>query len=326
MRRLFPFLMAFMLLLPSARGEQGNADDNGWRRQARTAHFSFFAPDARKKLARQLSTSAERRYSTLCEQLGLCDYGPDHIDVYLAEDAERFASSFPTESAMAEWAVGVAFTAENRIVLRAHGSALFSVVETFEHEVSHLLLYAQISRRNIPRWFSEGLAIWQSGESVIKRLEAAHHAALTGRLQPLRKFTKRFPSRGQAVSLAYAQSGLFLRWLVSEYSPDHLRALVRRLAAGSAFRSSFQTTYGTDIETLDSRWREALTDQSSLIALLRDHTLLWVLMAFLFLFASATQFWRKRQRLAAMVEEEDSIDAWQEVEADRDRGQGPTLH
>ena len=176
-------------------------------------HFRFHLTEGSAGAARRLAEIAEDRYLQLCTPIGACDAPKTKIDVWLAEDAEAFAAAFPDGSPMSEWAVGVTFVDKNRIVLRAHGSALFSLLETFDHELSHALVHAMVPRERLPRWFSEGVAIWQSGEAVMKRLMEAQRAALTSNLMPLSELTRTFPRQGPKVSLSYAQSALFLRYL-----------------------------------------------------------------------------------------------------------------
>ena len=145
-------------------------------------HFRFHLTHGTAGATRRLAEVAESRYQALCAPIGACDVVTDPIDVWLAEDAEAFASAFPDGSPMSEWAVGVTFVGKNRVVLRAHGSALFSLLETFDHELSHVLLHGMAAREKLPRWFSEGVAIWQAGEGVLDRLVDAQRATLTANL------------------------------------------------------------------------------------------------------------------------------------------------
>jgi hypothetical protein len=293
---------------------------------AQTTHFRFHAEPIAAAAARRLAVRADARVQELCQRLAVCGVLTRPIDVYVAEDPERFAAAFPKGSAMAEWAVGVAFVRERRIVLRAYGSSLFSLEETFDHEVSHMLLYAAAPGVALPRWFVEGIAIWHAGESVIERLQAAAGAALTDSLMPLTSLATGFPERGHRVELAYAQSALFVAWLARERGDERLVALMRRLQDGAAFAPAFLASYGEPVGDAERRWAEELADSSSLLMFLRDGTWIWVAMALLFLWAYAVRRRTQHDQLDLM-EASDAVDAaWAALEAERREGEDPTLH
>ncbi|MEC9071139.1 MAG: peptidase MA family metallohydrolase, partial [Myxococcota bacterium] len=187
-----------------------------------TRHFRFHLSPGTEQASLMLAEEADQRYAYLCSMLQACDVVKKPIDVYLARDPAAFSAAFPEGSRMSEWAVGVAFIRHNRIVLRAHGSALFSLRETFDHEVSHILVHGLVGDGDLPRWLSEGLAIWQAGESVVQRLASAQRATLSDSLMPLQSLDDRFPAAGGGVSLAYAEAALFVRWLEFHYGPHSL--------------------------------------------------------------------------------------------------------
>lgn len=290
-------------------------------------HFSFHLTEGSAGAARRLAEVAEHRYELLCVPIGACDAPQTPIDVWLAEDAEAFAAAFPDGSPMSEWAVGVTFVDKNRIVLRAHGSALFSLLETFDHELSHALVHAMVPRDRIPRWFSEGVAIWQSGEAVMKRLMEAQHAALTSNLLPLSSLVGSFPAQGPKVSLAYAQSALFLRYLERHFGIDALPTLMRKLKTSSSFDTAFMEVYGAPVSALEGLWAEELDEGSVWILLARDPNLLWGGMSLLFVLASWVKIRRRREALQELAKREAvEREVRRSQQAGADRVPEPVLH
>ncbi|MEZ4265816.1 MAG: peptidase MA family metallohydrolase [Myxococcota bacterium] len=292
-----------------------------------TTHFRFHAVDGTENGTRRLAASAEARYRALCAMLDACDLdaallGPDNpVEAWLAEDAEGFAAVFPDGSPMGEWAIGVAFPAQRRMVLRAHGSALFTLAETFDHELSHILLHEAVGGRPVPRWFTEGVAIWQAGEDVLNRLTAARRAALTHSLIPMQDLTRGFPAQGAALELAYAQSALFVHWLEREYGVGALPRLVRAMREGADFDSAFAAAFGAAPETLETLWREGLESNSPAFGLIADPDFLWGLTSLLFLWAAGARMWRRRRELAEMSDGEPAnIPTWAEAD------EGATFH
>ena len=290
-------------------------------------HFRFHLTEGSAGAARRLAEIAEDRYLQLCTPIGACDAPKTKIDVWLAEDAEAFAAAFPDGSPMSEWAVGVTFVDKNRIVLRAHGSALFSLLETFDHELSHALVHAMVPRERLPRWFSEGVAIWQSGEAVMKRLMEAQRAALTSNLMPLSELTRTFPRQGPKVSLAYAQSALFLRYLERHHGVDALPTLMRKLVVASSFDEAFTEVYGAPVAAIEGLWLEELDQASAWIALARDPNLLWGGMSLLFVLASWMKLRRRREALDALaLQEAEDREARRLAAVGDDPERDPILH
>lgn len=292
-----------------------------------TTHFRFHSVDGTENGTRRLAASAEARYRVLCAMLDACDLDPDllgperPIEVWLADDAQTFAAVFPDGSPMGEWAIGVAFPSQRRMVLRAHGTALFSLAETFDHELSHILLHAAVGARPVPRWFTEGVAIWQAGEAVLERLTAARRAALTQNLIPLDDLTRGFPAQGAALELAYAQSALFVHWLEREFGAGAIPSLARSMRDGAEFEPAFRAAFGAPVQTLEGLWREGLEASSPALTLIADPEFLWGLTSLLFLWAAGTRMWRRRRELAAMSDgEAPSMPAWAEPD------ETPTYH
>ena len=282
-----------------------------------TPHFRFHEVEGTTRNTQRIAAQAEARYAVLCRTLEVCEIaGKEPIDVWLAPDAEEFASAFHGASPMAEWAVGVAFVKEGRIVLRAHGSALFSLDETFDHELSHILLHRGAAPGHVPRWFSEGVAIWQAGESVLDRMLPAQQAALTDRLVPLAELSKRFPAQGPAVSLAYAEAALFLRWAIGRAGPELVPSLVRQLREGVDFEPAFKALTGVPLDEAESEWRETLDGHGLMFVVLTDQNVMWTLLTILFLITARIQILRKRRRLEEMAAEEALAKAVREAERD----------
>lgn len=318
---------------PAAAAGSAEAAPRPWRV---TPHFRFFRVGALGPTAPALADTAEARLGRICQMLEACDTlgspsggAPRPIDVWLAAEPQAFAAALgggEGGSPLSEWAAGVAWPAARRVVLRAHGSALLSLADTFDHEVSHVVAYAAAGGHALPRWFAEGVAIWQADEDVLGRLQTAAGAALTDDLLDLDQLTGAFPDRGRAVPLAYAESALFVHWLVGQRGPGSVAGVFRGLRQGHPFATAFQEVFGAPTAELFRAWTEGLRRGSSLWSVLRDGNLLWAAMVLLLVLAGLRVRRQRRAALAAMGEGEDVEDAYEELERARGRGRPPTLH
>lgn len=286
-----------------------------------TAHFRFFGDASVHGTLERLAETAESRLSWMCNQLRSCDRLVPPIDVWVAEDAQTFARAFPGETPMSEWAAGVAFLKEQRIVLRAHGTAVFTLRETFEHELAHVLTHSFTPDGvRWPRWFSEGLAIWLSGESMVERMNSAMKAAAWDNLLPPEELTAAFPLEGSRVETAYAQSAFAARWAARQAGTAGLVALLHDVAGGASFDAAFHRHVGVTPHEAIAKGTERIEDSVSFFYHFWDGNLIWGLVTLLFIVVAWWRIKERRAQLArldeaesARVAEEDAalLDAWQ---------------
>lgn len=270
-----------------------------------TEHFRFFGDPTVESILERLATTGEERFQRLCTPIAACARVKGPIDVWVATDADAFAAGFPEGNPMSEWAAGVTFLDEQRIILRAHGSAMLTLNETFDHELAHVLAhtYETGAGRPLPRWFHEGLAIWQAGEGVLSRLETAMRAASSGHLLSWQELSTAFPNRGTKVEIAYAQAALMVKRMVTLAGPRAVIGILQDAGQGIPFETSFATRLALTPEEVFDKLDEDLESTSSPFLFLHDGNALWSLMTLVFLVVA---WWRVRDRKRQMARLADS--------------------
>lgn len=302
-------------------------------------HLTWRFNPERERALRPVIASGEEELRRLAAEIGVAV--PDHITVDVADTVEEFfalqydARAVRTGQAGAtlrgeapegpqgekpgqraprisaiDWAVGIAYADQGRILLRLDENHLFTLKETFLHELSHVLLLADQPRRPFPRWFSEGLAVHQSGEGLAKRLDPVLGAAVTRQLIPLSSLEQRFPREGPGLNLAYAQSATFVRWLVQQHGGEALRALISEVRGGGVFEARFERIYGASSGALFGTWRRAFEKSASWWRVLSNDMLVWSLVSILFLAALVAKRRQNRKRLREMDAEDRFLDAY----------------
>lgn len=284
-------LLATMLLVPSVG--LGN-----WS-SIRTKHFHIQYHEQQEKVARRLAGDAERIRSRHCRLIRPCYDGLTTVQVTSSE--EEFLDVQP-HGAHIDWAAGVAYAPLSLIILRVDKDMLLTLDETFEHEVSHILLLKAVRKRP-PRWFIEGIAIVQARQNLIEKFEAVASASANKDALPLNAIRRSFPSTAGGRSLAYAKSGLFVSYVVNRFGEDAVRELVTALSYGMTIEDAFVKVFGFSVEELEEEWSGGLSSYAWLKALTGDWVL-WTGMTLLFLLAVAVKARRTRRRKRAMEKEE----------------------
>lgn len=303
--RLIGVLLALLLSTGAA-----SADD--WAVEE-TAHFRFETPRDNVRSLGPLVEHAEDIRTRHCAVIEPCF--EQKITVKVLPESETFRTAQP--GAHIDWAAGIAYTDRDLILLRLDGGMMLTLLETFEHEVSHIALLNAVTRRP-PQWFIEGLAILQARQDLISRFEAAAGAAVHGNLIPFADLHRGFPATAGGRRLAYAQSGLFMHFLQSELGgPAGLRKVISRMVEGDSIYKAVHQVSGRPLDDIEAEWRDTLSGVRPWIISLRDSWWLWTGMAFLFLFAVFVKTRRIRRRKKQMAEEESE---WEY------RRRGPTVH
>src|SRR5579883_1061407 len=204
-----------------------------------------------------------------------------NVEVRVARTPEEMTSLAPAQLPPFPYASGMAYPPLHLILLtlQAPGSAESpDLPEVFRHELSHIALEDAVAGNPVPRWFNEGLAVHESGESFLKRSSVLSQATLSKTILPLADLDKSFPSDRYEVNVAYAESADFVRFLLRQADRARFAALIERVREGQPFEHALTDAYGTDLRKLDYEWREELAKRYSFVPVLTSGALVWVVL------------------------------------------------
>ncbi len=85
---------------------------------------------------------------------------------------------------------------------------------------------------------------------------------------PLADLDRGFPAGGYEVSIAYAESADFVRFLMRDADRARFGSFVERMRAGAGFDRALEDAYGTDLRKLEYEWREDMGHHFSVIPML----------------------------------------------------------
>jgi hypothetical protein len=235
----------------------------------------------------------------IARELGLDTF--DTITVLLAPDEATYRSFHG--DLLPEWSA--AFADMRAQTLGINAAAVLRVprplTTVVRHELSHLLLAQRLRGARCPRWFAEGLAMFQSGEWTFADQWGLMAAVGGGDLPYLDELAQSFPAGEEAAALAYRISYVAVEELLrgNKASLATVTAFTRDLGD---FREAFISTYGETPEGYGVRLRGALIAKYRAPAAVMRSSPYWLGLSLLLIAAYVIKRVRGRRKLREWAE------------------------
>ena len=242
----------------------------------------------------------------------IADIGVDFAEkteIRLSPTIEAFREAQPGGVRIPFWATGVAYPEHNVIVLlspRAIKGSRMNVVEVFAHEFSHIALCRALIGVKVPVWLNEGLAIYEAREWTFSRISVLTRASLTDRLIPLPVLTLSFPAEEELAELAYAQSFMFISFLINKMGREAFHRLIRDYTRYGDLAGALRRGTGMNLADLEEQWLVYLKLRVSWIPIITSFSTLWFVAALIFVYGYARKKRQANQRLKEMETEEET--------------------
>lgn len=257
-----------------------------------TRHFFIKYVEAEEKLAKHISTISETIRGRIIADIGY-DF-PDKTMIILAPSIEEFQKVQPGKETIPLWASAVAYPERNLIILRSPGAikgGRLDYEKVFTHEFTHIVVGKVLEGREAPTWLSEGFAMYESSEWHLTRMASLTRAFLTKTVIPLEKLTANFPSDPDEAELAYAESFMFVSFLINKFGKKAFHQFIRDYAADGDLRGSLKKMTGLHLFILEKEWLDYMEVRVSWIPLITSATTLWFVITLIFVYG----YYRKRR-------------------------------
>ena len=269
----------------------------GYLREQRE-HVRWDYPAQATSVARDLQETFRAEWPRVVEELGGDIDG--ELVIRIGRNPDEMRALAPTGQPPPAYASGVAYPARGLILLTLAAPETWErpdVASVLVHELSHVALHRAVSGHDVPRWFTEGVAIYQAHEQSLERTRTLWAGTVGGRLLPFEQLSEGFPREAHHVNLAYAQSADFVRWLHARDDGDRkFREVVRRLREGQTFQTALERTYSVTLTTLEEDWHAGLDERFQALPLLVGSGSIWVFAAFLIVIAYGRRRGRRREK------------------------------
>jgi hypothetical protein len=270
-----------------------------------TPHFIIHYHQTDAKLSRSIAAASEKLREKIVADVGYAPMEKTHIT--LAPTLEDFQKAQPGLKQIPLWAAAVAYPEHNLIIIRSPRAVKGGRIDyssVFVHEYTHIVLGRALQHRDVPRFLSEGIAMYESSEWHLSRMAVLTKAALTDRIIPLQQLTHKFPDDMADAELAYAQSFMFISFLINRFGRESFQQFIRDYSHSGDLKHSLQKMTGMHLLTLEKEWIDYVKLRVSWIPLITSATTLWFLATLVFIYG----YFRKRRRAAA------TLKIWEEQE------------
>ncbi len=231
---------------------------------ARSGRFELIVDDGEAEiLGVYLPDLAEEAYARLARRYGYRPEAPIRVEVFRS----HADFSVRTIGLVGLGALGVSFgpvIAMDSPSAREPGD--FNWGSTFWHELAHTF-HLGMSDGRVPRWFSEGLAVYEErrarpgwGGDVTPSFLLAH---LEGRLLSVGELNRGFarPSYPEQVIHSYYQASLVCELIEREAGWGALVGMLHAYRDGLTDEEAFQSVLGTDVDDFSDRFFAYLEDR-----------------------------------------------------------------
>jgi hypothetical protein len=264
-----------------------------------TPYYDFFFTYYDREAVEVLAEDSTAITESVMSDLGVTRAGK--ISVYIP-DRGGFQYAQPSKTIFPESVIGTAYHKLSLMVLkspRAISSTPVNLRKTFIHELTHILLGQAFTRdEHVPRWLSEGIAMYESREWSFDRVFTMTQAVLTDSLIPLSELTHAFPYDKKNLELAYCQSFYLISFLVSQYGTQQFHDFIRSYSKEKVLEDVLLNIYGMNLYELERRWHRTLKMKFSWIPLITSSTTLWFVITVVFIFG----YLRKKRKVQLTLE------------------------
>ena len=291
-------LLSSVLHLPLAVSAEAQA--RGPIQVPEPPRLIFQAPAGLEGKVEQLQRFDPASLQSAMALLGLRQTGPP-IKVYVAPEGTEEARRAPS------WAVAYALGEAGVIVLIPNRLPTYpdeDLFQTLRHEVIHVLVARAAGRRDVPRWFNEGLAMVGAHEWRLEDRGRLVLAAFRRRQASMEEVSEGFRGGGAAASSAYVVSAAFVRWLLEEHGRDSAAMILERIAVGQDFDSAIEDVTFRSMRDLEKAFWSHLDFWNRWVPFLSSSAFVWLFATVIFLAAAARRRARDAERMRQWEEEE----------------------
>jgi hypothetical protein len=164
-----------------------------------------------------------------------------------------------TGGGLPEWSIAVAI-GDNRIVVKPVRGWTGELDQVIIHEMTHIVVESAAGGRFVPRWFHEGCAQHLAGEWGVRDRVVLVWRVISGDVMTFREIEDVLADERVDAGMAYDESMLAIRRLMSVSGNGILADVIGHLTAGEDFPQAFLDATGLWPSEFESRFTMYMRD------------------------------------------------------------------
>jgi cellulose synthase operon protein C len=238
--------------------------------RSRSEHFNMLmSKEDAPVLSPYAPELAEEAYAKLTQRYRFKPNGPLQVEVF--PDHAGFAVRTLGLPGL-EGALGACFGKVLAIYSpRARKMGTFNWGATLWHEFTHVMTL-QMSNFNIPRWYSEGLSVYEEsrarpgwGDNLTSSFVKAYKEGKLLKISDLNSGIMH-PQNPEQITLSYLQAGLVCQWLEQKFGFDSIRQSLLLFSENKSAEDVFRRTFGLSAAEMDAAFAGYLDSRIKEIA------------------------------------------------------------
>ncbi len=221
-------------------------------------HFIIYHQN--KDLANSLSWKAEYYYKKIVGHFGVAEFRPwegkEKGEIYLYKTKADYMKA----TGAPEWSGGIAQINMSRFATYEDSPNL--AINTFPHELTHILFHLFADKKRMPLWLEEGMAQFEEedDQAIYRRKRLIKWSIKENNYIRLGDLFNMQVVPEDNVELFYAESATLVDHLITDNLRTSYGKFVTYLKNGesaeSALAKSYQWKYKNGISDLEAKWKE----------------------------------------------------------------------
>jgi hypothetical protein len=194
---------------------------------------------------------------------------PFHPAIIVVSSHEEYESVL-SANGLPEYSVSSGWGDGNRSAIVIKSPSLVPNFETaLEHEMVHIAARSYIKgyKYALPEWFSEGLAVYVSGDLAAAKIDMVEDKCRNGDLMTIDELERvhRLSATGnvsaEEVGLAYTQSGLLLKYIADGHGNESLLRILDMFGPTADLDRAFLEAIGSTPNQANAEWQRSLKEE-----------------------------------------------------------------
>lgn len=235
-------------------------------------HFDIYYDSTRIADVSDVAIDANAAYDTVTAFLGPFDY---RARIIIAANHQQYGNilyNYLSNENVSENNVGSGWGEGERGTIVIESPEQLENFETvLAHEFTHIVMRTKLidNKYNMPEWFSEGLAIYVSGDLSAASRALVEDACRNNKLMSVSQMEdihvrSTDPSTSVSdVTMAYAQSGMLMEYIADKYGEESIKLIMQDFGPTGDLDKAFRGRIGYTPEDVNADWKVTLKGELS---------------------------------------------------------------